>query len=346
MTQALSAAAQLVSVDAARSTAMRRLFAEVFGHDMSAELWHWKYADGRGLAVGLQVELECGEGPEAELLAHVGGVPREAVLGGQRVRALQLCDVMVASAARRSLARNGPLRQLTAHLLETQIGWTAPHAIGYGFPTERAFAVAERLGLYAKVDGMVCVTWPTESAADLATEIERWAPSAQRLTDAAAVERGPLAATLDGLGQAMIDSLPGLTQCVRSAAWVAHRYLRHPSFEYEVHLLRRRWSRRPLGVLVLRRHETHLEWVDTLAAVGDWESVRRAACRRAQELQLPQVEAWITRSQQQRLLDLAPGQASVRALGIDIPANVHSAGPGVEALRDRWLLMAGDTDFR
>ena len=341
MTQAHGEVPRLVSVDAARSAAMRRLFAEVFGHALGAEQWHWKYADGRGLGLGLARDVAGGAAPDVELLAHVGGLTREVVLGGQRVRALQLCDVMVASAARRSLARNGPLRQLTAHMLETQIGWAAPHAIGYGFPTERAFAVAERLGLYAKVDGMVCVGWSAESAA-----IEGWALSSQRLTDAAAVERGPLAATLDGLGQAMIDSLPGLTQCVRSAAWVAHRYLRHPSFEYEVHLLRRRWSRRPLGVLVLRRHETHLEWVDTLAAVGDWESVRRAACRRAQALQLPQVEAWITRSQQQRLLALAPGQASVRALGIDIPANVHTAGPGVEALRDRWLLMAGDTDFR
>jgi hypothetical protein len=33
-------------------------------------------------------------------------------------------------------------------------------------------------------------------------------------------------------------------------------------------------------------------------------------------------------------------------LAMQVPANAYSPGPSPALLRDRWFLMAGDTDFR
>ncbi|MBI3368681.1 MAG: GNAT family N-acetyltransferase, partial [Burkholderiales bacterium] len=324
---------RVATIDAGGATALRDLFGKVFGHAMTREHQHWKYGDGRGTGVGLV--------RDGQLLAHYGGLSREAVFRGQRVRACQVCDVMVAKEARHALTRRGPLHKVTASFLERQIGWGLPHLIGYGFPTDRAFAAAEQLGLYASVDSMVRVCWPARRRPRFALT-----PVVQRLTDAAALEApGPLARSVDACGQRMIDSLPDLTMAVRDARWLAHRYLRHPGFEYEVWLLRRRLAQNPIGVVVLRRHEQHLEWVDALAPVSDWQALLAHARHRATELGLPGVEAWITRSQQRRLVDL-DGAATVADLGIQVPTNTHTAGPDPRDLRDTWLLMAGDTDFR
>ena len=97
---------------------------------------------------------------------------------------------------------------------------------------------------------------------------------------------------------------------------------------------------------VLRRHEQHLEWVDVVAAPAAWAGLLALARRRAAALDLPTVEAWVTQSQQHLLQALAAQDVALRSLGIRVPANAHAPGPDVDRQRGRWLLMAGDTDFR
>lgn len=321
---------RLVPVGGPQSQAMRRLFEQVFGHAQSADEWLWKYGEWRGRAVGLQ--------RADALVAHYGAMTREVIFAGERVAAAQICDVMVDASARQSLGRNGPLHRITATFLDTEIGWGLRHRIGFGFPTERAFAVAEKLGLYAAVDQMVCAAWPATRAGH---------GLSCRALQACDLERAAApAATVDRLWQAMAAALPTLTLGVRDAAWVRHRYLQHPRLRYDVLLVRRRWTRRPVGVVVLRRHDTHLEWVDAIGPPDHWPLLLAVARSHAAAQGLPKVEAWITQSQQHLLSALAAAECELRPLNITVPANVHSAGPSLESQRGRWLLMAGDTDFR
>jgi hypothetical protein len=143
----------------------------------------------------------------------------------------------------------------------------------------------------------------------------------------------------------MAAALSSLVLGVRDARWIAHRYLQHPRLQYEVLLMRSRWWRRPLGVVVLRRHEGHLEWVDIVAPPSAWPTLLQGVRDRAAALGLPRVEAWITASQR-ALFDGLSRDVSWRPLAIDVPGNAHSPGPGADDQRGRWLLLAGDTDFR
>lgn len=324
--------ATLVPVAGGERDAMQALFSAVFGHPLSAQEWDWKYRAGGGRGVGLV--------QDGELVAHYGGMPREVMFKGRPAMACQVCDVMVAPQARSALTRRGPLQQITATFLEMQIGWGLPHLLGFGFPTDRHFEAADRLKLYASVDSMVCASWPA-AASSLPFSMTK-----RMLAEADLAPGSRVAAGVDGLWQAMAAAFPQLIVGLRDARWLRHRYLQHPRFRYELVLLRRRWSRRCVGLAVLRQHETHLEWVDAVAEPGHWRSLLALVRDEAAARGLPRVEAWITASQQALLQGLSPADCTWRPLGIQVPANVHTPGPAVEEQRHAWLLMAGDTDFR
>ena len=63
----------VVDMDAGQLGEVQSLFQRVFKHTMSEGLWCWKYAGGRGVAVGARA-------PSGELLAHYGGTLRSVLL--------------------------------------------------------------------------------------------------------------------------------------------------------------------------------------------------------------------------------------------------------------------------
>jgi hypothetical protein len=319
----------LCPVDDHLAPAMCRLFGDVFGHPLSHAEWVWKYGSGRGHALALK--------QGNELLAHFGGLSRPVIYEGRDVLACQVCDVAVSSRARASLSRKGPLYALTTAFLDSQIGWDKPNLLGFGFPTDRAFRVAQRLGLYAEVDQMWSVTWPS-------LKPRPWGRLSVKSIGVHDLFRD--AAQIESLWEAMSRDLAGCIMGARTPAWLKHRYLDHPRFRYELRAVQSTWSRKWLGLVVLRRHTEHLEWVDTVAPHSAWPLLLRAAQTAAARMGLPKVEVWTTRSQLMRFTCLQPEVVLQRSLAIQIPANAHSPGPSPESLRDRWFLMAGDTDFR
>ena len=326
---------QVLRVGPGDAASVRGLFHEVFGHPLSPEEWHWKYGDGRGTAVAL---LKGGR-----WLGHYGGLTRDVLDRGQPAKACQVCDVIVHPDARASLSRRGPLHKMTATFLESEIGWGLRHRVGFGFPTDRAFGIAQRLGLYFAVDQMLCAHWPAAPAASSSTPA-RLGPL-QPLSAADLALGAALAQAVDALWRAMAAAFNTQVLGVRDAAWLRHRYLNHPRMRYEVLLLRSRWWRRPLGVVVVRRHESHLEWVDVVAPPAAWPALLQTTRAHAAGAGLQRVDAWITASQRHLLDGLAP-DVGWRPLAIDVPGNAHSPGPDADDQRGRWLLMAGDTDFR
>ena len=312
---------RLVEMDAARAGAMRQLFGEVFGHAMSPEHWHWKYGNGRGRGVALMQ----GE----RMLAHYGGVTRRMLCRGEPVLASQICDVMVDPRARAGLSRRGPMAQVAATFLETQLGWGQPHRIGFGFPSDRAFGAAERLGLYSAADAMSRAFWP---------------PAPRSGTDAAEVlqppDLGPQGrhrAVVDGLWRQMAQALGHAVVGVRDADWLSHRYFARPGVAYELFLL-------PQGLVVLRHHERHLEVIDLVGPPAAFPALVAQARQRALDCGLERVDCWITSSQLPLLAGIDPPSFGAMPLGVIVPANVHTPGP-VEELKNRWFLLAGDADF-
>jgi hypothetical protein len=325
-------AQHLLQVVPEHEAAARALFSAVFGHSMSAAHWQWKYGEGRGRAIGLL--------RDGRLLTHYGGVSRRISYFGAPALACQVCDVMVSPEANTALHRRGPIYQTAASFLEHEIGWGLPHRVGFGFPTDRAFAVAHRQGLYDAVDSVVCASWP-------ASDKPHAARCSQELVagHGQALHEGERLA-IDGLWQRMAAALPQVMVGVRDADWVQHRYLMHPSFRYELRLLRHAWTRQPIGLLVSRSHEQHLEVLDLVGAPANFNELITLARQQAAAQGLQRVECWITQSQLSCVSSIDADQCTVTPMNITVPANAHTPGPAIEELRDRWFLMAGDTDFR
>lgn len=321
---------RLHPVAAAESAAMCQLFAEVFGHAMSPPHWRWKYGHGRGFGVGLS--------RGGRLVAHYGGLARDVLWCGRPARAAQVCDVMVASEANTNLVRKGPMYQISATFLETELGWGRRFPLAFGFPSDRHHRLAERLKLYAAVDAIWRVSWPAATEPTGPRLSERWLQPA----DIAAGGRHRPA--VQRLWSDMAASFGSQIIGVRDPAWLQHRYFEHPVYRYELVLLRRRWTRRPVGLVVLRAHEHHLQVMDLLGPPAAFAALIAAARRRAVALGLPRVDCWITASQRQHLTGIDSAVVAAEPLNVTVPANVHTPGP-VDEVRDRWFLLAGDADF-
>lgn len=301
--------------------AMQSLFGRVFNHDISPELWDWKYGDGRGVGV---VAWAAGE-----VVAHYGCLTRRIVLRGSPARALQVCDVMVATPERGTLSRKGPFFMTAASAAEQ---FLLHHDIGFGFPNRRAMAVAERLGLYQKVDQLVSVHWgPGASRPLLRTRVRP-------------LDLARDAAVVDGLWARMALDASDLLMGVRDASYVKHRYFAHPRQHYQAFLISQRFGGKPVGVIVMRDGEDGAqELVDVIgpfALLPHLVAQARRVCMRQGGRSL---YCWM--SEHTAALISGP-DGEVRDLDVCIPTSIWGAGPEVATITGRWWLMGGDTDFR
>lgn len=328
---------RLGRIAGARDEEMRALFAEVFGHAMSAAHWHWKYGDGRGQGIGAWQAPESsatdGATP-ARLVAHYGGTTREIRYFGQAARAFQACDLMVAQSARRALTRQGPVFLVAATFLEQNLGFGARHLLGIGFPNERAYRAPAHLGLYCDVLAHIHeVRWPA-----LHTR-----PSLRQTLREAHPDDPGLDARLDACWALMQASLDDFIVGVRDARYLRHRYFAHPDHHYRVIVVQRRLSARVEGLVVLRRIDERCELLDAVGALHSMPVLVHHARRVAAQWGCTQLFAWLAKH---LLAHFAlPLDAQVQDLGVLVPGNAWTAGPPIESLKDRWWLTGGDTDF-
>ena len=322
---------------APETLAMRALFQRVFGREMTAPEWQWKYGQGRGCGVALAAR-------DGSFGAFYGGLTRPLRLFGQPALGCQVCDVMIEPGVRVSLRRQGPSYQVTASFLEAQIGWARPHAVGFGFPTDRALSVAERLGLYERVDELVQLLWPALSVADGVVEV---AATAGVALDLRALKEGlPHWADLQAAWAVMAADLRGSVLGVRDPAWLHYRYGLKPDASYEALLLQAVQPGGAFGVVIFRRHASHFEVLDWVAPLAHIPALIAALRRKAAISPNPlPVLAWITASHTHHLRQ-PDDDAVLEPLNLFVPANAHTPGVSPEDLRGRWFLTAGDTDFR
>lgn len=303
---------------------MRGLFAESFGTAMSEPLWHWKYGDGHGLAMGVW-------NAQGGLTAHYGGMPRALLDAGQPCMGVQIGDVMVRQRDRASLSRKGPFFLAASHFLDAHVGDGKPYRYGFGFPNKRAMDVADRLGLYGAVGQLCELRWDIEGEAALP-----WWMGIAPVTSTQGLET-----TIDRLWRRMADSLPQAILGVRDHARMQYRYLDHPERLHTLWLIRHRLTRRPIGLIVLRHHAGHSEWTDLVAPVANWDACALAARHLARRHGGQALTMWLADSYAAYFHD----QPTRTALDVIVPCNLWTPGPDIESQRGRWLLMAGDTDF-
>lgn len=315
------------------ASAMRSLFHRIFGHEMSAELWDWKYGSGRGMGLGWWLD--------GELLAHYGGTSRTVHVFGQPMLACQVCDVMVDSKARAALVRRGPLAKLTEVFLHTRVGHERSHPIAFGFPSVRHHGVGRAVGLYEAVDEMVCVSWlgPTPGGRS------DWRWRARRLDPSSLRQGSADWQGLQRLWQRMASAFTASLVGERSAAWVHRRYGLRPEVRYELLMVSSRLTRRTLGAVVLRAHADHVEILDLIAAPRSFGTLIRAARQHAFVAGFTQCQAWVTASHA-HLLAQGSEPTQTLPLGITVPAAAHARALPAARFKQAWFLMAGDTDFR
>jgi hypothetical protein len=300
------------------------LFASAFQHPISIDLWRWKYAAGRGVAV-------CAW-RGADLIAHYGGMLRQVLAFGHPVTALQVCDAMVAAKERGVLSKSGAMFQVTATFLELYQG-LARVPLAFGFPNQRAMALGELTGLYAEVGRLAEVSWPARQAPpQLGSRLVDFQPD--QIAHRRAVEDLWTAMAQD-LGQSVVG--------VRDWPYLRHRYLEHPEHRYRLVLVMGRLTTRPLGLLILRPMAERLAWIDWVAPLRHQPLLLKQARRLAALWGHETLYGWIPRH---AINAFQTDDMDTQKTEISIPTNAWVPQPwSADQLRDRWWLTMGDTDF-
>ncbi|MCX7109491.1 MAG: GNAT family N-acetyltransferase [Proteobacteria bacterium] len=298
------------------------LFRRAFGTDMPAALWRWKYA-------GLDTPGALAR-RDGRAVAFYGGIPRTVSLFGSPATAVQIGDVMVDPAERGVLTRRGPFFLAASHYLRHCVGEGRTFPLAFGFPSQRAYRLGERLGLYAKVGEIMRVEWPAlQTWPSLLLRTRPWASG--------------MAAAADRLWLEMAAALSREIVGVRDFAYLKRRYLEHPALNYKVFGVSSRLSAKPFGIIVVREEGEELLWVDVVAPPERIAALVTIVRRLATDLGKPKAYTWITA---QNAALFAGESGVVSPTEIVIPALDWNPAFSAAELADHWWLMAGDTDFR
>lgn len=305
---------------------IRPLFRKVFKVDISPEMVRWKYGAGRGRSWGAW-------DADGGLLVHCGVFYRRALAGGHARRIAQLGDLMASPHKPGGLAReNAPFPRLIRRLLSELPDAHNPDALAFGFPSERAMRLGERLGVFAQIDQVHALTFdplPPCASGDRVDTLHEISPQAAR--------------RLDRLWTAMAADLQGGLIGVRDAAYLRWRYFEHPENRYTCLVVRSRWLRRTLGVLFIKGSDTEREIMDIIAPLHQIPRLLTAARRWLGATAGTRLTLWLASTHAERFAPLAQ---SCAPLEFRIMANPLGPAWVLERFDRRWWLTSGDTDYR
>jgi hypothetical protein len=299
------------------------LFEAAYGYRIDPRLWRWKYRSATRPGMGAW--------RDGKLVGFYGAMPRSTLFFGQPVSTVQIGDVMVHPGERGVMTRSGPFQIAASTFIDRSVGYGRPHLFGFGFPTDKALQVAQKLGLYERVDQMTELTWP---AAD------SWAARLLRVEKLMPQHR----ASVERLWQSMAHDFRASILGVRDADYISERYQEHPTVSYECLLVRKLLTGADQGLVVLRSiDQGQFEVMDLIGPRHSFPALVAAAQRWVWRNGANRLRAWVTASHADLLAATSP---AATPMDLMVPANVWSPGPSADELRGRWWLMAGDSDFR
>jgi hypothetical protein len=330
--------------------ALARAHHEVFGSDVDADWFRWKYAQGVGAG------LFSNEG----LAAFCGGVPRTLWWRGQQLKGLQITDVMVREPWRQVGRRGGAFARVCAAFYGRQLGALAagsgggergasvhgaPFDLGYGFPSHRHLKLAEMLGLLRDGGPVMAAVWTDAARAVMDQVLGDAAPGAdpwlaEELDTAEALRAAQRGWSL--MRNALHDTVVG------ERGWeVLHwRYAAQPRGStlglVRFLGLRRPWRAWPSGVLVVRdggHKATWLDWIGPPAMLRlAWAHALSSSLSRG----AAEMHGWFSARPWAMLTQTsAAGAGEAARLGIPVAGRFT----GQELAGASWWMMAGDTDF-
>lgn len=296
------------------------LFERSFDTGFDASLWLWKYGDGRGHSI-----VAC---KDDDVVAHYGGISRDILYLGKAERALQICDVMVLPQHRSFYSKRSLFFVTAATMLELHAGNTAEHLLGFGFPNIKAMHVAERLGLYAKTDEMLALSYPAsaEQAAGAWTVAEAGLE----------VDNNEL---VDSLWRQMAAAFTEAIIGVRDTAYLRYRYTQRPGQDYQILVLTHPSGSHALAVT--RDQGERRLIMDLVAQPNDLPQVLITLSQYGHDTGRPMV-FWLSAGQ---VHHVHTASLHVEPTGIHIPCNAWTRGPAADTLQGKWWLTAGDVDF-
>lgn len=305
-------------------TVIQPLFEQVFRHSASAALLHWKYGNGRGASWTAWWH-------DRDLALHCGLCFRDVLCAGTPVRAAQLVDLMAPPKQSGLSRQQSPFTALMHRLLDSLPCPENPDGIAFGFPSDRAMRLGEHAGVYRAVDDWLELEFTPRKRA--------LGPSFE-LLDFDDPATAPL---IDKLWSRMRIDFASFTLGVRDGLYLSHRYLLHPEKKYIILLVRSRWRRTALGLVVLAPNPPHPEILDLIGAWNDMPELILAAQR------------WLHGDGGERLTlmltaqfarQLAPFANRCSRTQFRIMANPKTPQPALSMLQNRWWLTGGDTDYR
>lgn len=305
-------------------TKIQPLFAQVFGASISEAMLDWKYAQGRG-------ESWCVYDQSHRLLLHCGICFREVFRFGKEERVAQLVDLMAAP-KQAGLSRKGAaFSVLMCEILAGLRNPRNPESVAFGFPSERAMRLGELSGVYCSVDNWMELSFCAKPFLV--------SPSIEFLSH----ENTTWDSSVDRLWSDMRDSFRDAVIGNRNSAYLRFRYFARPDRQYVLLLMKSSIFRRPFGLAVLSLSSGHCEIMDLIAAKDNIADV------------IAGVQNWL-KSQKINSLSLLItegfcGLVSLSASAVSktqfkIMANPFMRSSELAALKGRWWLTGGDTDYR
>ena len=305
-----------------RGVECRQLFSEVFDSSMTEALWSWKYPEGQGL-------LALGD--QGKIVAHYGALVRCVQVLGVPMKALQVADVMVAAKHRALMVREGAFAQLARAFQALHFESQDRFAFAYGFPTVRAMRLGARLNLYEEADRVQEIVWSGLSRRNLL------GPRLRLIGNIQSIEK-----SLQGLWTTMAQGLKDWVLVARDPAYLVTRYDRHPGIDYICLLAQSQWSKRALGLLILRKEPEGFRLMDLVAHPSDVRSL------------ILGLRHWIGRQGCDRLIGWSASRQLEYFIGtgfcltgteVAIPLNRAWCRLPVDTLKKNWWVSLGDTDF-
>jgi len=313
-----------------RSTAVRlyregdehgimRLFNEVFGRQMTPAEWNWKYK-GQGnekVYSSVMVSEEYG------IVGHYGGIPLRMVRHGKQISGIAIGDVMTHPKFRSGIKS---FRAMVS-LLPVETARDG-FILGYGFPSETALLLPEKLSLYERVEDI----WSAFKEVRFGKDIDRYT-----------FKFFPLSyddKRIDELWDCFKESLR--LSVVRDRKHYKWRFERHPVLKYELWGLKRRWSKKLLGLAVLKQENDNMMVTDFMYR----ESAFNALFKK--------IENYSFTAGAKTLLLWCPGYLTDRFVrsgfskkpsGIILPRTTHPAWLKKEDIQGNFFYTMGDTDF-
>jgi hypothetical protein len=240
---------------------------------------------------------------------------------------------MVDPDVRHAVRSRSPFYLSGKMFLESTVGYDNDFLLAYGFPSDRAMGLSERLGFFAPVGRMMEVQWYANKSKQ--SWLDKTVPVTIESFD-------KYAADMDSLWESFQRLFKDRIISRKDSGFVRWRYLEHPSKRYKVYLIKNRVSGKPSALLVLKCENGSVMLMDLVTRSLDLTKAINTARHIAKDSGKSQLTSWCSDT---FIHIFKTVNSSVKELPVIIPACTATPGPSTETQKMKWWFMPGDTDY-